>query len=287
MFLLDWINPEEFLSLVVLICILAFIGGQMTRPDSETYRNARRITAGVFLLYSGMGIYAWGPSGATELFVIILRAVLAAGVAFGLALVTLTPAAFLISQAKALIPPKPRPRAPEPPKLLPLPAATPRDAAAEERAEKERMSKIDDARTEATQFYEKNQQLLEESLPSALFRSQLRTRFPEGIAPERAWTAAEQMIAEMLPLIAKAREHKRAEQEEERKRVEQAKEDERKRKETEARGNAFQKLAEWYQREQETIRQSLPEGLDQEEALRELFGRYDQLMKETYAEMKP
>jgi hypothetical protein len=234
-----------------------------------------------------MGIYAWGPSGATELIVIIMRASLAAGVAFGLSLVTLAPAAFLIGHLKALVPPKPRPKPAKPPQSSPPSVSTPRDFATEKRAEKERMSQIDDARMEATQFYERNQKLLEEALPSALFRSQIPTRFPEGITPVQAWKAAEQMIAEMLPLIAKAREQKRAEQEEERKRVEQASEDARKRKETEERGSAFQKLAEWLLREQEIIKQSLPEGQDREDALHQLFERYDQLMKETYAEMKP
>lgn len=285
--MLELINPDEFLPLVVLIFLLAFIGGQMTRSDSETYQKARRITAAVFLLYTGMAIYAWSPSGATDLLVIILRASLAAGMAFGLSLVTLAPATSLVRQVKAWVPPKPTPNPAKPPKPSPLPVSMPRDFAAEERAEKERMSQIDDARMEATQFYERNQRLIKEALPSALFRSQIPTRFPEGITPVQAWAAAEQMIAEMLPLIAKAREQKRAEQEEERTRVEQAKEDERKRKETEERGSAFKKLAEWLLREQETIKQSLPEGQDRDDALHQLFERYDQLMKETYAEMKP
>jgi len=69
--------------------------------------------------------------------------------------------------------------------------------------------------------------------------------------------------------------------------VEQASEDERKRKESEERGTSFQKLAEWLLREQEIIKQSLPEGQDRDDALHQLFERYDQLMKETYAEMKP
>ena len=284
--LLDSIQLSEAPELLILAILLAFIGGQMARPDSATYQKARRITAAVFLLYAVMGLIAWGIAGVTDLLQIILRASLAAAISFGLAVVTLAPAEFLIGQAKKWIParPKPQPPAPKPAPLVPV--AT-RDYAAEERAEKERMSRIDDARSVAARFYEEHQQLLAEPLPPALFQTQCQTRFPNGITPEQAWSAAEQMIAEMLPLIAKAREHKRTEHEVERKQAEQTREDELRKTETDQRRNAFQKLAEWYQHEQEIIRNSLPDELDQEDALRQLFKRYDQLMNETYSEMKP
>ena len=99
--------------------------------------------------------------------------------------------------------------------------------------------------------------------------------------PEDSHSAQQQV------LLAPGREKQRARQEEDRKFDEQAKEDERKRTEADGRRNAFQKLAEWYQAEQQTIRQLLPDGFDQDDALRVLFDRYDKLMKETYAEMKP
>ena len=54
-----------------------------------------------------------------------------------------------------------------------------------------------------------------------------------------------------------------------------------------ARARLSRVAAEWYQAEQQTIRQLLPDGFDQDDALRVLFDRYDKLMKETYAEMKP
>ena len=283
---LDFIRLSEAPELIILAMLLAFIGGQMARPDSDTYRRARQITAAVFVLYTVTGIFAWGISGVTELLLIILRAALAATISFGLALVTLAPAEFLIGQAKRWMPARP---------TLPLHALKPappvpvaiRDFAAENRAEKERMNRIDDARNVAARFYDEHQQLLAESLPTALFQTQCQTRFPTGIGPEQAWSAAEQMIAEMLPQIAKARECKRADQDIERRLIEQAREEELRKKETEERRSAFLKLAEWYQHEQETIRQSLPDELDREDAMRQLFQRYDQLMKDTYAEMKP
>lgn len=284
MFLLDWINPDEVLPLIVLICMLAFIGGQMTRSDSESHRRARRISVAVFLLYAGMGIYAWGPDGVTELLLIVLRASLAAGVSFGIALVTLTPAEYLIDQVKALIP-KPRPKPADSPK--PSPPTPIRDHAAEDRAEKERMNKIDDAKALANEFYQEHVGMLDESLPVALFKTQMHTRFPDDIAPSQAWQAAQEMIADMIPLIAKAREVERAGKDEQRKRDQQIKDDELKRTAAEEKGSAFQKLADWYRREQETVMQALPEGPDRDDALMQLFQRYDRLMKETYAEMKP
>lgn len=284
--ILHFIRLEDGIELVVLAVLLASIGGNMANPSSKTYQRARRISAAAFLLYAGMGICEWTPSTAADVLLIVLRAMLAAGLSFGLALVTLAPISFLIGQAKEFMPARSQPKPPAPRPAPERPVQV-RDHAAVERAEKERKGRIDDARTEATQFYEKNQELLEETLPLALFRSQLRTRFPDGITPDQAWAATQTLITEMLPMIATARNQQRAVQEAERKRVEKAQDDERKQKEVEERAAAFQKLAEWYQREQDIIRRALPEGQDQSDALQQLFERYDQLMKETYAEMKP
>jgi len=70
-------------------------------------------------------------------------------------------------------------------------------------------------------FYEEHQGLID-ALPPALFRTQLRNRFPEGGTPEEAWRAAQEMIAGMLPLIAQGRERQRAEREEQKQRDERA-----------------------------------------------------------------
>ena len=101
---LDFIRLSEAPELIILAMLLAFIGGQMAKPDSDTYRRARHITAAVFVLYTVTGIFKWGISGVTELLLIILRASLAAAISFGLALVTLAPAEFLIGQAKRWMP---------------------------------------------------------------------------------------------------------------------------------------------------------------------------------------
>lgn len=284
--ILDFIRLEEAIELVLLATLLAFIGGQMSRPDSETYRKARKITGAVFLLYTGLGLFTWGLTGVTDLLLIVVRAVLASAVSFGVALVTLTPTEFLVGKLKQWMPPPPKPKPHQPTPEPPIPVVV-RDYAAEAKSENERMSKVSDARFVASQFYDEHVEMLKETLPQALFQTKLQTRFSDAMTPEQAWSAAEQMIAEMLPLIAKAREQTRADLEAQRLKDEQTKEEEKRRLEIDGRRNAFQKLAVWYQKEQETVKESLPEGQDRDDALRQLFDRYDQLMKETYAEMKP
>jgi len=81
--ILDWINLDEFLTLVVLICLLVFTARQMARPDSLVYRQARRLAGATIVLYAALGIHAWGLSSARDLLVILIRALLAAGVVFG------------------------------------------------------------------------------------------------------------------------------------------------------------------------------------------------------------
>ncbi len=285
--ILNWIDFDELPPLIALILLLSFIGGKMTRTNSRTFQMAGRITATTFFLYAGMGIYFWSPSGATELLVIAIRSSLAAGLAFGFALVTLAPMAYVFVRMKALLSRRPRSEPVRPRKQTSTPTVVTRDFAAEELARKESIRKIDDARREVIQFFEKNRRLVDDSLPSALFRSRIQTRFPVGISPEQAWEAAELMIAEILSLIANSRQRIRTELEEELRRQEQIQEEESNRKKLEERVNSIQRLADWYRQEQETINQSISVGQDREDALLQLFGRYDELMKETYSEMKP
>ncbi len=283
---LDWFRLEEVFSIVVLTMLLTHIGGKMMTADSETYQRARRLTAAVLLLYSGLAIWTWGVSSVTDLLIITLRASLAAGVTFGLALVLLTPAAFLIGRLKALKP-KAKQKSAEPLKSPLQPESEPRDYAAEAKAEAERMSKVEDARTLTSQFYDEHAELLEEVLPVALFKSQIQTRFPAAIPPDEAWRAAQSLITEMIPLIAKAREQKRSEQEEERKRAEETEAAEHKRREEIEAKDGVKRLTEWYQTEKERLETSLPEGVDRVNLLNELFDRFDQLLKQTLRDMKP
>ncbi len=278
---LEWFRLEEFFPIVMIVLILTFVGQQMTSPVSEAYRKARRITAAVFLLYAAMGIYAWGAESLTDLLLIVMRACLAGGVAFGMALVTLGPVAYLIGQAKALIPSKAKPKQFEPQRPTFQSVAIPRDYAAEERAEKERMSKIEDARKVAERFYQEHAELLSETLPQALFTTQMQTRFRSEITPEEAWQAAQGTISDMLPLIEAVRVKQRAIEDEKRKQEEQlAKE------KPEDGKTSVQRIAEWHQREKEMLL-TLPESDEREDFLRLLDEQSDRMMKNALSEAKP
>ena len=280
MFVLDWINLDEFLPLVVLIGLLNFIGGRMTRPTAETTRVTRRVAYVTFVIYAGIALCSWGVSGPMDMLPIILRASLATGLVFGLTLIAMPAIDAVTVIAKARFKPKIESWTP------PLPRVEPTVAPKPEITEQEPETHVDDARNEVTAFYEKHEEI-HEALPPALFRSQVHARFTDDLKSAPAWMIAQEMIVAMLPLIAAAGEKKRAMDDEERKRTEQAADEERKRSEAEQRRGSFQKLADWYLGEQQAIRDSLPEDRDQKDALLELFQRYDRLMKDMYAEMKP
>jgi hypothetical protein len=127
--------------------------------------------------------------------------------------------------------------------------------------------------------------------PPALFRAQLQIQFPEKIEPSQAWIVSRDMISGMLPLIAKSRdrqhENRVQKQLETIKREKLQREVDELRRQMDERQFSFQKLVKWYQSEQETIKRVLPEGPDQEDALHQLWERYDSLVKETYSEMRP
>jgi hypothetical protein len=234
-----------------------------------------------------MGIYAWGPNGATELLVIVVRASLAAGAAFGLALVTLGPAAFLIGQAKAWVPARSTMKPTKPPMQIVQPVVRPRDYAGEERAEKERMNKIDDATTLAREFYDEHSDVLKESLPAALFKTQMHTQFPDTITPEQAWQAAQAMIADMIPLIAKSHELERAKKEEEQRKSELAKDEATKLEEATKKQLTMERLIEWRSTEEARLKEHLPPGHELTVHLLNLTQRFDDLMRETIDEAQP
>ena len=92
-------------------------------------------------------------------------------------------------------------------------------AEAAAQAERERQARTEDARAEVMRFYDQHEALLSESLPPALFRTQLQNQFPAEIPPEQAWQAAQDMIAGMLPMIAEGRTRVRADGEKAQKRA--------------------------------------------------------------------
>ena len=301
--ILDWINPEEFFPLVVLICLLAFVGTQMTRPEARAHQWARRCSGWTFFAYTAAGLWEWGATGFGDLLAIAIRALLAAGFV-GVVAMTMFPAVEYFKgvlgawhdtwrrQAEnAELQAKNRSRRREEADRDRSDRArqeSERQQRADEaaRIERERHTKTDDACSEVIRFYDEHADLLAEFLPQSLFRSQLQTKFPSSVTPEQAWLAAQEMIASMLTIIGQAREKRRAELEDARKAEEAAKQEERRRNEPEEKRQAVHKLTDWYQKEKEAIEQRLPEGLDREDVLRELFTRYDRLMKEALQEIK-
>lgn len=281
MSVLDWINLDDLLPLVVLIGLLIFIGGQMTRPTPETNRITRRVGYITWVLYAGTALYSWDVSGPMDFVGVALRASLATGLVYGLTLIVIPAidAASVLMKVKTM--PKSEPWTPPPSSTVEQKVAPKPDT-----SDRERKAQVDDARNEVSAFYDKHEEI-HEAYPPELLRSQVAGRFTDGLKPDQAWTVAQEMIASMLPRIAEVREKKRAADEEERKRTEQIAEEERKRTEAEERRCSFQKLADWYLKEQKAIRDSLPEGQDRDDALLELFQRYDRLMKDMYAEMQP
>lgn len=236
--LLDWINLDEFLTLVVLICLLVFTARQMARPNLLVYRQAGRLAGATVVLYAALGIHAWGVSSARDLLVILIRAILAAGVVFGIGTIMLAfvhhvvgdPLTAITSkyrqwtaeyrrqsaeeQARRQAAETERREREENARRAPiLERERQRQTEETERAEREQHTRTDEARAELIGFYDGHAELLAESLPPSLFKSQLQTRLPETITPDQAWQAAQEMISEMLPLIAQARDCGRAEEE--------------------------------------------------------------------------
>ena len=284
---LEWFRLEEMFQILALATLLIFIGEQLVRPDSETYRRARYFTSAVFLLYTGMGAYTFGPSSITELLIINIRALLACGLAYGLALVSFGPAAFIIRRVKAVTLNKTKPAVVEPPTPTLQPVPMPRDFAAEEREEKQRMDTINDAKALASEFYDEHADALRESLPVALFKTHMHTKFPDNIAAELAWQAAQQMIADMIPLIAKRREQDRAVQEELRSHEKQARDEAMKLDEAVKKTLTMERLIAWRTAEEERLKANLPPGPELKVHLINLAERFSDLMRTAIDEAQP
>lgn len=307
--MLNWINLDETLTLLVLICLLVFTGWQMARPDTLAYRHACKSAAATLLLYGVLAVSAWGLSSAGDLLAIVVRAMLAAGIVFGLSSIILAAVYHTVGDPVQAVAGKFREWKAECERRVAQNEAR-REAAERARREREEQARlaplleeerrrqaeeaaqyrqhcdvrIDEARAEVIGFYDGHSELLAEALPPSLFRSQIETRFPESVTPEDAWQAAQDMLAEMLPLIAEAREKQRTEQQ---KQEEEAAEEERRQREPAQRREAIHRLTEWYEQEKVAIEQRLPEGPERDVILHELHDRYDQLMKEALRELTP
>lgn len=144
-----------------------------------------------------------------------------------------------------------------------------------------------DARFEVIRFHETNRLFLEEALPASLFRSQLQTRFPSTLSGEQAWLTAREMITEMLPMVAAGRERRAAIEAERRKQTEEQAAAEKTQRDLENSRHAVGRLTQWYEREKARIVELMPECLERDVILQQLYERFDQLVKESIREMKP
>lgn len=138
--LLDWFSAEEAPAAIVLAILLNFVGSLM-KSDNRVVPWSRRIAAGAFLLWTGLGIHADGIWSAGDCVVIILRAMLAGAIVHGLATTVLPAGALLYRELKPeMTVPLPAENLPEPeldpepqppPAPPPLPLPTPEERAAE------------------------------------------------------------------------------------------------------------------------------------------------------------
>ena len=290
--ILDLVQLKETIELSLLILLLLFISEKVARPDSTVFRYARWLSAAIFVVYLITGFAVERPTGLGDIVLNVLRAALASGLAFGVTTLSVGLLAIVVGdpwtafngwrhrvaaqnqqrtfELKARTQQRERERSAmvEHARQKPIKEQEQRRAAkAAAGVERERHSWTDEARAEVLRYYDQHKDVLAETMPPSLLRSRLQTKFPPCISPADAWQAAQDLINEMLPLVAVGREKHRARQEEARKLAEQAKDEERRRTDAEERRNAFQKLADWYQREKRTILELLPEGLDRDDAL--------------------
>lgn len=69
------------------------------------------------------------------------------------------------------------------------------------------------ARAEVERYYRNNQSVLHAEIPPALFRSKLNAAVPGQMSPEKAWGAARDLIAQLLPVVREQSNRQRAAQE--------------------------------------------------------------------------
>lgn len=101
--LLDWIRADELLTLLVLIGLLIFAGQQLTSPSSVAYRNARRLAGFSIVLYAALAFFTWPPASAADVLDVVIRSLLAGGVAFGAGTVVLGALSGLVGDPVAAI----------------------------------------------------------------------------------------------------------------------------------------------------------------------------------------
>jgi hypothetical protein len=99
---LEFFRLSEAVPLVLLICLLRFVGGQIAGEHAAPRWWARGFAAAGFLSYAIAGIALWEPKTPHDFLRVGAQAVLAMGTVHGLALVTLPVVRFLYLQLWAM-----------------------------------------------------------------------------------------------------------------------------------------------------------------------------------------
>ena len=88
--ILEWFSLDQLFAHLVLISLLRFVGGQMGPLDSTFEKASRFVFVAAFLMYCCMAIDAWGIAEVSGATVIVVRAILAGGTAYGWGLIGLS-----------------------------------------------------------------------------------------------------------------------------------------------------------------------------------------------------
>ncbi len=238
---LDFIELDQFLPVVTLTILLAFIGDNMAAGRQSVLVWARR-SAAVGLIFSAIAlIEQLNPTTPSEFLVVAIRAAMAAGLCWSISTIVL---AVAVSAYQSIINPavsQHRKAAEHVRKLWDQRTARASDQRSAELADKElqrreqlharamrrsqrqaaiadrdRLARVQEAREEVTRFYEENAAEIQSSLPRSLFRVRLQNQLSPALSIDRIWPAAEAMIAEIVAVIDRAREEQRKADAEER-----------------------------------------------------------------------
>ena len=141
---LDWFQLSELFPLLVLIFLLSFVGRQIAPASGDAQKRARVVFVVGFLSYGGMDIYLSGLSDVTDTTLMVIRAILAGGIAYGLGSVGFSLAAVATEYAESREKSEPLPRVvvvttTEPDEPPPVSEPPPPPPTLDERAERARL----------------------------------------------------------------------------------------------------------------------------------------------------
>lgn len=139
---LDFFRLSEAGPLILLICLLWFVGGQIAGEHAAPRWWARGFAAAGFLSYAAFAIDRWGPRTPSEFLTVGLQALLAMGTVHGLALVTLPVVRFLYVHLWATPLERHRARAKERDQKVEAERQK-REAAAQEQQDRERKAELE------------------------------------------------------------------------------------------------------------------------------------------------